>query len=267
MWGLFCRLLGLRPVDRFGALPRALLSELPPLPEVDTALIDPYVCWLRTLTPAPLRSELRALATQLGSWSKAYFWNLHYEIFGGACVSAVLPGKSGYVYHRRMEWDVGFTPRFDFREIAPGCVIRYTPGYVGALSGYTANWHIAMNAEPGGEDIDIVDAYGLPASWILRRAIARNRGFTETVDWLLKQRAVRGAFVLIASRTQAYWIDLQKGWNTEVFEQASFPDALVVGNSYEPAEMDDQGWVGKTDAPYQAESADAWVLDQYVRSV
>lgn len=252
----------------------ALYGYLPPeipadIPEIDTCLIEEYQSIIWPLIPQPMRSEMQIISDGVGGRAKALFWNLHYELFGMGCVSAALPGKEGYLFHRRLEWDVGFTPEFRFRELKPGTMIRYTPGYVGALSGYTPHWHISMNAEPEMQDMNISDAVkGTPISWLLRSALAQGRSMQETQCWLMSKRAVRGAFVIMASRKEAVWMHIRGGGHeNKILAHRHFPEPLSVGNHYEEREMDELGWAECGCRSYRAENAGDWVLDQYITPV
>jgi len=241
------------------------------LPKADRSLdvVRGYEDWIWPYIPDQLGNELSVIGEKLGSRALALYWNLYFETHDSddECVSAAVPGKEGYVFHRRLEWDMGYAPRFEFREIAPGRYVRHTPRFVGALSGYTPNWHIAMNGAPDPLSCGVSAlTHRQPLAWILRRAIAEAKGFDATVDWLLRQKPMRGAFVLIVSKNQACWIDMESE-DTTIIHKAEYPEELVVVDDYKPRAMDNFGWDGCTDAPYKATETRDWVLDQYIKPV
>lgn len=262
MFGFFA----VNGVRAFGRLPTHMplevLRTMPDLTGTDAFKAYAKPAWY--IIPQQLRKEMSVIADQIGSRYQALMWNAHYEILGGGCVSAALPGPDGYVFHRRLEWDVGFTPEFRFERLSKHAFVRYTPGYVGALSGYNEHIHIAMNAEPGLEPVNIP---GLPISWYIRKALVANWGIHRTAAWLVEQRAIRGAFVIIASKNEAVWIHTTGRFDREYLLCKTFPEPLVVGNSYHEIEMDNCGWDAATAGTYKADSPDDWVLDQYIMPI
>ena len=245
---------------RYGVLPVEVPNDLP---AVDTSLIDQVRPLIWHLIPKPLKVEIKSIGDRIGSLSRALHWNLHYEILGGGCVAAAVPGNDGYVFHRRLEWDVGFTPAFRFVPLTPAGWVRYTPGFVGALSGCTPGWDIAMNASDF-EPIDPLGVRGLPVAWVVREAIARGEDLEATVRWLCKQRVMRDGFVTLVGPLEAYWLLLSQDGGTTLLHKR-YPRPLVVRNSMTEGTMDECGWAGASTAPYRAATADAWVLDQYLK--
>lgn len=225
------------------------------------------MAWLKT--PRLLKPEIKAIANQLGSKETAIAYNLHYELSGLGCITAALPANDldGYKFCRQLEWDVGFSPAFDFQQIqgvAHLAKVRHTAGFVGALSGHTQQWSIAMNYAP---DIDVgVNIHAQPVAWLIRKAIARGKGYAETRDWLLKQRVIRAAYVTIVSHDQAAWLALgvEGGGPLRNFivEEKKYPDTLMVGNEMAEIYTSPDDWENVCMDAYQAEPH-AWILDRY----
>jgi hypothetical protein len=252
-----------KPTDIYGSLPThlplSLLEEMPR--DADTSLVEPYVNLIWRSIPEPLRTELNLIAEQVGSRSAALLWNLHYEVFGGACVSAVLPSDEGYMFYRRLEWDVGFTPEFRFEPLNSKSAVRYTPGFVGALSGYNQHFHIAMNAEP---EMGVPDTTAYPVAWHMRKVLASNCTLNKAMNYLLRQRVARGAFVILADHECAVWLHLGGGYDNQIMAYKIYPESLIVGNIYEEKEMDECGWKDRGAGPFKADDPKDWVLDQYI---
>lgn len=215
--------------------------------------------WLRT--PLTLKKEIFCVGRKLGSQSLAMAYNLHYELHGIGCISAAIPSPSRKAYNafRQLEWDVGFSPAFRFQPINnSGASVRYTPGYVGALSGRTREWHISMNAAASSA----LNYTALPVSWVLRRALARNRNYRDTVDWLLNRVVLRRAYVVLTSATAACWIVMDP-FLSHLQAEVRYPDPLIVGNTEYALDRKPDSYSHRlTDAPYCADEG-AWVLDRY----
>lgn len=201
-----------------------------------------------------MRDELADVVERLGV-ERGLAFNLHYELAGGGCVSAAVPYRSQYRWYRKLEWSCGFAPRFEFKQLSEvswaKCMVRHTPGYIGALSGYTDKWHVSMNMAPG-----FWDPAGTPASWVLREAIALGQSFTDTQYWLLNQRVIRPVYLLLATRRHAVWLYLGagkngKGTENQLLAQAQCPVPLIVGNSTFQSTMDRVNQKA-TSGPYQA---------------
>ncbi len=104
-------------------------------------------------------------------------------------------------------------------------------------------------------------------AWLMRRALAVGRGFHETFEWLMNQRAVRGSFMIMASSTEAVWMHVRGGGQAKrVLAHKMFPEPLVVGNIFNETKMDTCGWEGRGSGPCQAYSPGDRVLDQYIRA-
>lgn len=263
---------GRRKQQSYGHLPMAIPDA--ELPEITLPRWLTSFAWLRT--PRELKSELDHIGALMGNRDQAMAYNLHYEITGMGCISAAIPDKrqKKYSAYRRLEWEVGFAPRFSCMPLfgTEACV-RFTPGYVGALSGRTADWHISMNYAPDSYDINY---RGLPVSWILRHALAMGRSYQATINWLKKQTVVKRAFVLITGEKRAAWLTLDTSCSY-IESEVEWPKELVVGNEYDEVWFDPDEWKGikpqtwgdwKQDGnPYQAGSEDAWVLDQYITRI
>jgi hypothetical protein len=217
--------------------------------------------WLRT--PRALKRELRVLGDLLGNRNMAMTYNLHYELSGLGCVAAAIPNEATgtYIAYRQLEWDVGFAPHFQFEPLKGNSEVRYTPGFVGALSGKTPSWHISMNYAPDSH-IDI-NWMAQPVAWVIREALARGEGYAATRDWLLEQQVVRKAYVTLVGSHDACWINMDPRWS-QVHMEVEYPETLVVGNDTDEIEFCSEEWEDvEGHGPFQAESADAWVLDKY----
>jgi hypothetical protein len=209
-----------------------LPAEVPDIPQFNlAALFRAYIWWK---TPWALDLEMNQIATASGrSKDLVLFYNLHYEISGGGCISAALPEERGYLFHRQLHWHVGYQPWFMWTALTPTAVVRYTPGFVGALSGATTQWQIAMNAAPGLFDKRGPRYGGRPSAWILREALARGANFEQTMAWLLQQVPVRQTYVTLVADKRAVWIELNAHEPSRIKKLAEWPTSVIVGNDDE----------------------------------
>ena len=243
------------------------------IPKVDASFLSPFVPLVRARAPKVIWHELETVAAQVGSMELTLYYNLNYELFGLACLSGVLPDwtTGGYRFYRRLEWAVGYNPKFQFVHLTPSTQVRHTPGFVGALSGGTKEWHLALNAaadyDTGGRNYRT----GLPIAWILRQAIAMDRDFDSTCHWLTQQESVCTAFVIIASREEARWIHIgpKGGFVHETALVCGYPymhEDLIVKNVwelYDRRQVLAADWEGIEYGPYQNASTEGWTLDKY----
>jgi len=241
-----------------GILPTELPHALPNQRALPRELAD--FSWLRI--PKGLMPELVQLTKLVGSRSRTLEMNLDYELSGIGCVSAAVPSRVGtYAAYRRLEWSVGYAPKFHFAQLGQGIgKVRYTPGYVGALSGYTPEWHVSMNYSPTSHHG--IDWYKQPASWVLREALARGMSYGKTKEWLLQQRVIREAYVTLVGKDKASWLIIGP-FGAVVHKEVSYPTPLVVCNSEYEGWLDPTYWRAVTSAPYQAPSIYDFVLDRY----
>ena len=226
--------------------------------------------WLATLgklrTPKQLRREMQASVSATVSFNTVLTYNLHYEISGFGCQSAAVPREdgNGYKFCRRFEWDVGFEPAFSFAPLHGAeepVRIRYTPGFVGALSGHVpGDWAIAMNFSPG-YDAGGSNVSAMPAAWIIREMLASGYCYEDVRDWLLDKKCIKQAYIILVSQYSACWIVLDPS-RSMMLKEVHFPEVLCVGNEVEQDEYDPTDWIGIGDKPYHADEGE-WILDQY----
>lgn len=235
------------------------VDEIPQYSMANAAKQLPY--WLNQA--GDMGDELADVVERLGV-ERGLAFNLHYELAGGGCVSAAVPYRSQYRWYRKLEWSCGFAPQFEFKQLTgvnwAKAMVRHTPGYVGALSGFTDEWHVSMNMAPG-----FWDPAGMPASWVLREAIASGRSFVNTQHWLLQQRVIRPVYLLLATRRHAVWLYLGAGKSGKATEnqllaQAQCPVPLIVGNAAVQSTMDRVNPKAKS-GPYQAGKSSGLTLD------
>jgi len=244
----------------YGSLP----AEVPDiiLPEID--IPDSLTALALLRAPFSLKKELLVIGKKLGSLSKAVAYNLHYELTGSGCISAAIPDekKGRYVAFRRLEWTVGFEPRFAFYPLTRRTKVRQTAGYVGALSGASSSWHISMNYSPSRPGINV---NALPVSWVIRHAIAKDRSYDATIAWLLKRQVVRGAYVTIVSKDRACCLHMDSR-RSELLHEAEYPDVFVIGNDDYPCDIIPDDYNRHlSDVPYKSKPGD-FTLDTYVHT-
>ncbi len=217
--------------------------------------------WHKLRTPLSLRHELGGIGFAMGDISKALAYNLHYELSGGGCISAAIPGKKFYIAYRRLEWAVGFSPVFrreKLQGVSHNAWVRRTPGYVGALSGGTDDYHISMNFSPEAHWC----GFSLPMSWRIRGVLATCPRYEDAINYFVGQenKVMVSAYVVIVGKKKAAWLDVAE--TSSYIDGVEFPTPLVVGNDYEEEEMPDTITRRNSTKEYQA-PAGAWVLDEY----
>lgn len=246
-------------MSQFGKLPviSPLPADIPPL-----GLPGWLSAMVLSRTPARLRWEMRHVAGGV-SLDTVYAYNLHYELCGLGCITAAVPQRNRYRFYRRLDWPVGFCPVFSFAALENtklGTYVRYTPGFVGALSGCTSEWCVAMNMSP--ESHMGIRMAGRPMAWILREALARGENYQKTKHWLLQQEPIRQAFVVLVAPKQACWL-LVGGRVTCVLKEVVYPQPLVVGNAMSESTLYAPEWRSVGMAPFQG--SDGFVLDRYTK--
>lgn len=249
-------------MSQYGALPLAesLPADVPPL------TLSPWLVEIfANITPPRLLLEMSEMAGTV-PLNTVYAYNLHYELHGMGCITAAVPTRRGsYRFCRRLDWLVGFNPVFRSVPLAgtvAGTRVRYTPGFVGALSGYTQEWGVAMNMSP--RSFAGIELAGTPMAWILRRALARSKEYADTKRWLLRQVPIRPSFVILVAARKACWLQVG-GDQTGVMKEVNYPTPLVVGNSMTETSLFLPEWQGVREEPFQ--STNGFVLDRYTHAL
>lgn len=242
---------------KFGELPIASPAcQLPAI--VLPGWLKSWV-WLRA--PSRLYDEMHRISVGIGDLSTTIAYNLHYELSGLGCISAAVPGKTGYSAYRRLEWCVGFSPAFSEQRLAGvghRASVRYTPGFVGALSGATDEYHISMNYVPDQQKR--VNS-SLPAAWLLRGVLASCRSYSAALTTLLASTVAAGVFITLVGHKKAAWLHIDHTQAT-VVKTVRWPTRLVVGNEWEEGELPSRLPVRQISVAYKAK-ANAYVLDEY----
>jgi hypothetical protein len=204
-----------------------------------------------SLVPELLEIKERANITLLD----ALVYSLDYELGGCACTAAALPDEDQYRMFRLLEWNMPFDVSAKFAEVSEGVHVRQVSGYIGVLSGHSERhgFSIAMNQAPEDE-LEEFNAFGHPASWLLREALA-----SEKPEELLMNSVpvVRAASVLITYEDRAVELMMRPSGNHEVVRRAVFPEVLVMTNFWDVDDdtetMMDWWWDLEDEVPAYAE--------------
>lgn len=223
-------------------------EELPPidiaglLEERKAGIVLPkWIHWVikarMLMMPRKWKRRLKEVAwTYDISLEDALLVNLDYELGGGACTTAAIPGAKGYYMARALDWDIPEQVRKRIKWQWDDCGKfrhRAMDAYIGVVTGHSVfgDYAIALNAPP--YPYHKINYRGTPITWIIREALETCDSYEDAVSFIGQSRPIIGGFVTVIGKKDAVWLDRQSDICIEYsYGEYKDKDMLTVGNDY-----------------------------------
>lgn len=198
-------------------------------PGLTKALIGAYG---RVRIPSHILSEIKTAADKLDlHWHDALLLNLDYELGGGACTTAAVPGKRGYRMVRALDWEIpaAFANSIRWKPLVAGVSHRKVPHYSGVLTGHNFEDHFGVALNQSDDPYGSINILGLPIAWHIRLGLEESYSIDDMLNYLLKAKPIVGGYVTLIGKERAYWLNVtaQGGY---IHYQVDFPAYLCVCN-------------------------------------